>query len=106
MSSGRRQLFVYWRVDAASSQAALQAARALQGRLQAEHVGLRSALFLRKDDVKAQATLMETYAVDDAIDAAGVGPVLQQCIESAGNAALARWLCSPRHVEVFEQCDD
>lgn len=106
MTLGRRQLFVYWRVDAASSQAALQAVRELQRGLRAEHVGLRTALFMRQDDVAPESTLMETYTLDAAIDTAGVGPVLQQYIESAGLAALARWLRSPRHVEVFEQRDD
>jgi hypothetical protein len=106
MTPGPRQLFVYWRAAAADAPAALQAVRALQDAMARRHPGLRCALYLRQDPSAAGATLMETYALDIAVAAEGLGPALQEEIEAAAGNALATWLRGARHVEVFALVDD
>jgi hypothetical protein len=101
MVPGRRQLFIYWRVASAELDAALQALRAWQATLRAEHPALQCQLYQRHDGSKDEATVMEAYA-----DASpGIDDALRRHIEHAGNAVLQRWLRGPRHVEVFDACD-
>ena len=102
MAPGQRQLFIYWRVAPAELSAALQALRAWQARLSAEHPALQCRLFLRHQASKDEATVMETYADAEP----GIDEVLRRHIEHAGNAELQRWLRGSRHVEVFDALDE
>ena len=73
------------------------AALNLQSTLCRDHPGLQAELLRRPDLRDGQATLMETYAHADGVDAA-----LAQAIEAAALKSLARWLKGPRHCERFE----
>ena len=101
MVPGRRQLFIYWRVAPAELDAALQALRAWQAMLRAEHPALQCQLYQRDDGSKDEATVMEAYAHAST----GIDDALRRHIEQAGNGVLQRWLRGPRHVEVFDACD-
>jgi len=97
-----RQLFIYWRCAGAERDAALAATLALQARLREQMPDLQAQLFVRTDTEGAgTATLMETYARADGLDAAG-----QQRIEREARAALAAWCQGVRHVEAFEPVAD
>ena len=87
------RLYVYYRVDQADFASVQAAALDLQASLRHAHPGL-----LRRPDLRdGQATLMETYAQPDGVDAA-----LAKAIEAAALESLARWLKGPRHCERFE----
>lgn len=99
---GRRQLFVYWHLDAADVSVALGAVQAMQRQLRAAKPTLSTGLYRRSDLAGDKATLMETYACPgDGVDAA-----LQQHIETVAAVALQPWQRGARHVEVFDACDD
>jgi DNA-binding GntR family transcriptional regulator len=102
MAPGRRQLFIYWRVAPAEVPVALQALRAWQAELCAQHPSLQCRLYQRHDGSQHEATVMESYA--RAVP--GVDEALRQHIEHAGTALLQRWLRGPRHVEVFDALPD
>lgn len=102
MSPGRRQLFLYWRVAPAQVDAALQALHAWQRQLREQHPALQATVYLRREAAAAEATVMESYALQDA---AGIGDALQRHIEQAGDALLRPWLQGHRHVEVFDRHD-
>ena len=91
------RLYVYYRVDQADFVAVRAAALDLQATLRRDHPGLQAELLRRPDLREGQATLMETYAQADGVDAA-----LAQAIEAAAAKSLARWLKGPRHCERFE----
>ena len=91
------RLYVYYRVDQADFAAVQAAALDLQSSLRRAHPGLQAELLRRPDLRDGQATLMETYAQADGVDAA-----LAQAIEAAAAKSLARWLKGPRHCERFE----
>ena len=102
MVPGRRQLFIYWRIAPAELGTALQALRHWQESLRAAHPALQCRLYRRHDGTADTATVMECYA-----DAApGIDEALRQHIERAGSLLLQPWLRGPRHVEVFDACDD
>lgn len=102
MAPGPRQLFIYWRVSPADLPIALQALRAWQATLKAEHPALHCRLYRRHEGSPHETTVMETYA-----DAApGICEALCEHIEQAGSAVLKRWLRGPRHVEVFDALPD
>jgi len=88
-------LFTYWRIDPAALPAALAAARLAQQQLCLAWPGLTARLYERSDPV-AMATVMETYAAPEGIDASG-----QARIEAALTAALAGLPAGERHVEAF-----
>ena len=91
------RLYVYYRVDQADFVAVRAAALDVQATLRRDHPGLQAELLRRPDLRDGQATLMETYAQADGVDAA-----LAQAIEAAAAKSLARWLKGPRHCERFE----
>ena len=91
------RLYVYYRVDQADFVAVRAAALDVQATLRRDHPGLQAELLRRPDLRDGQATLMETYAQADGVDAA-----LAQVIEAAAAKSLARWLQGPRHCERFE----
>jgi quinol monooxygenase YgiN len=94
------QLFVYYRVHSDHVLAAGAALRALHAGWQREAPTLGCELMQRVDDGgPGQVTLMEIYR-----HAEGVAPAWQQRIEREARAALAPWLVSERHVEVFAPC--
>jgi Domain of unknown function (DUF4936) len=103
MALGRRELFVYWKVQSRVAADALSATRAMQRTLQASHPALHMRLYLRDDGRSGLATLMETYALDSGTD--GIDAALRQSIEQAA-ATLVRWQSGARHVEVFEAVGD
>lgn len=103
---GERQLFVYWRLASADVSSAVRAVRSLQCQCRAEHRGLMAALLMREDPSAAQATLMETYALDANVSPGGIGLELQLLINTACDEATRPWRDGERHVEVFCSSDE
>jgi uncharacterized protein DUF4936 len=95
-----RELFIYYRIPAASASAALQTVLALQARLRRRHPGLNARL-LRRPETTDPQTWMETYAFP--LDAGGVTPEIEAEIESAA-MGLAPFIAGARHIEVFAPC--
>ncbi len=95
-----RELFVYWKLDAASADGAVAATAAMQADLLQTHPELQARVYRRSDTRGEIATLMETYANHEA---AGVGPALQAAIEAAAVRHLQGWCDGPRHVEAFDK---
>lgn len=92
---GTRELYVYYRVDPARVDAALDAVRRWQMSLAASHVGL-SARVLTKHGLSGDApTFMEIYTAP-----AGISADLQASIEQSA-LALGDHLQGSRHVEGF-----
>ena len=98
---GDRRLFTYWRSGRADVTAAAHAVRALHRELRAQYPGLQAALYVREDLAIADATLMESYAVEDSVSNGGVTADLQALIEQAAEQATRVWRRGQRHVEVF-----
>ena len=108
-----RELFVYYRVRSAQTDAAHRAALAFQGELRSRHPALMARLLCRAENPihgidsdsadAGEQTWMETYAIDARTDAAGVSQALQAEIE-AGGRALAPFIHGTRHTEVFIAC--
>ena len=93
-----RELFVYYRVDAANASAAGRAVAAMQERLRHAHPGLVARLLSRAGSDSAEQTWMETYALPASAGGIDAG------IEAAIEAAAADWrslVAGPRHVEAF-----
>jgi hypothetical protein len=100
--SGRRELYVYYRVAPAHWRAAADAVSAWQQEVRSARPGL-IARVLRRLDVRDDAiTLMETYAFES--DTGTVDDALQSAIER-GPPALQAWLNGQRHVEPFDTLD-
>ena len=99
MSDGPAQVFVYYRVRAASAAAAIAAVQAGQADLRVTLPGLACTLSRRADEAAEHLTLMETYA-----HATGVTAAAQHDIERQMRAALEAWLVGERHIEVFVPC--
>ena len=98
-----RELFIYYRIDAAFAAAARREVEAMHDRLRQAHPGLAARLLTRAGDSPAQQTWMETYALRGA--PAGVGADIEAGIE----AEAARWahlVAGPRHVEAFVAAGD
>lgn len=100
MTLGAHQLFVYWRVASADTEAALQALRDWQRSLEVRHPALRTRRYLRSDGTRGDATVMEVYALNAA---PGIDVALQRQVEQEGSSVLQRWLRGVRHVEVFDE---
>jgi len=97
-----RELFVYYRVDAANAAAARHAVRAMHERLRHDHPGLEARLLIRAGDGSTPLTWMETYALPDS--AVGIDASLEAVID----AAAGDWrdlVAGPRHVEAFIASD-
>ncbi|MDP1535260.1 MAG: DUF4936 family protein [Rubrivivax sp.] len=95
--TGGRELYIYWRLPAASLAVARAALRDWQALLQAQVPTLAARVLVRADAAQDQATVMETYAL-----AGGVGTALQGRIASEGDAVTAPWRQGDRHTEVFD----
>jgi hypothetical protein len=105
MASGRRQVFIYYRVRLAQSDTAIDAAHRMQQTLCDRWPGLRVALMRRPDtDNTTEVTLMETYALDAAVAPHGIDHALQDHIEALAQAELGTFISGARHVEVFDTC--
>ena len=102
MPLGQRQLFIYWRVASRDLPTALHAVREWQAGLIAQHPTLRCGLYQRIDAAQADATVMESYAIDSALPHPGIDEALCRHIDQAGHAQLQHWLRGARHVEVFD----
>ena len=102
MPLGQRQLFIYWRVAGSNLPAALNALRQWQAGLMAQQPGLRCGLYQRTGTAQADATVMESYAIDAALPHPGIDDALCRYIDQAGHAQLQHWLRGARHVEVFD----
>ena len=100
--AGGRELFVYYRVAAASAHGARAAVEVLQAALREAHPGLEARLLRRRGDGPAGGveTWMETYARPASPD--GVDAALQRAIEEGAAVALAAWVDGARHSEAFE----
>ena len=98
-----RELYVYYRVRAATAADALAAVRRMQRELRARHPELIARLLRRPEAADGLQTWMETYAVDPAREGGGVGSELQSDIENQAQALLPL-LDGARHVEVFVAC--
>lgn len=108
MAAGPRRIFVYYRVAPDAEAAAVAAVQRAQAELRRRFEGLATELLRRPADpaapVPGPVTLMETYAMDVRLRAAGVDEPLQAMIEKMLQPVLAGVLAGPRHVEVFEAC--
>ena len=102
MPLGRRLLFVYWRVAPADLPSALEALREWQAGLVEIHPALRCGLYRRSDGAEAQATVMESYALESAGPHDGIDDTLHAYIDESGRSVLKRWLRGARHVEMFD----
>jgi hypothetical protein len=104
MCCGRRQLFIYYRVNAAQADDAVAAVSAMQRLLRERHAGLQTALLRRPETNDPELTLMETYALDASAAPAGIDAGLQAAIEQQAKQSLSALIAGARHVEVFETC--
>jgi uncharacterized protein with NRDE domain len=102
--TGRRHVFVYYRVPAAHAGAAIEAARRMQWSLRQQHAGLQAAVMRRPVPAEGTVTVMETYARDAAEAPGGVDEALQRDIDAHAALAMAAWTVGPRHAEVFDAC--
>jgi hypothetical protein len=104
MARGRRHLFIYYRLAAEQTPAALAAARSAQRALCARHAGLHAALMQRPPaPSEGERTLMETYGVDEGSRPQGLDAPLIDEIEAVMGEALSPWLAPlARHTELFE----
>lgn len=98
-----RELYVYYRVRTSDAAAAEREVRGLQAELRTMTSGLVARLLCRPGAVDGRQTWMETYAIDPAVDADGVGPRLEALIEARAAEQLTR-IDGSRHVEVFLAC--
>jgi len=99
-----RELFVYYRVDAASVRRARQAVDAMQGALRSAHPGLQTRL-LERIAVDGRITWMETYAFPAAARPAGVDAAIEKDIVERARP-LAPFFDGDRHVEAFHACGE
>ncbi len=92
------ELYIYWKVDAAQLQQALQATHTLQGLLRQRYPGLHARVLQRADSA-GLPTLMEVYGLPG-----GLPPAVQRDIEEQAALHLAPLGPSSlqRHVERFE----
>jgi hypothetical protein len=95
-----RELFIYYRIEAAGASTALATVQAFQQRLRQRHPGLAARVLRRTDETSDPQTWMETYSFDGP---AGVTPDLHAQIEAEASA-LAPFLAGPRHIEAFSPC--
>jgi hypothetical protein len=100
--SGRRELYVYYRVAPAHWRAAADAVSAWQQELRSAHPGLIARVLRRPDARDDAVTLMETYAFEPGTGA--IDDALQMAIER-GPPALRAWLIGERHAEPFDALD-
>ena len=101
MNLGTRQLFVYWRLPSSGLAEAVVSMRQLQGKLSSSHQELVCSLFVRSDG--ADATLMESYAIEGPANSSGIDVQLQREITELGDAQSSGWRTGLRHVEVFDK---
>ncbi|MFO1220819.1 MAG: DUF4936 family protein [Burkholderiaceae bacterium] len=101
MSSTQRELFVYYRVDAAECEQASGAVRAFQQALRTAHPALTTRLLRRPETKGGQVTLMEMYALDPAACPDGIDDAWLARIEGAA-IVVRRWQHGERHVEWFD----
>jgi hypothetical protein len=93
-----RELFIYYRVDAANAATARRAVLAMHDRLRRAHPKLEARLLIRAGDGSTPQTWMETYAVPGAAD--GVGADVEAWIEAEA-ASWSHLANGPRHAEAF-----
>jgi hypothetical protein len=93
-----RELFVYYRIDAAAAAAARDAVEAMQARLRSAHPGLVARLLIRDEHGSTPQTWMETYALPGS--SAGANRDVEAAVEAQA-AAWATLRAGPRHVETF-----
>ena len=98
-----RELYVYYRAPEADAVAVEADAMRLQSVLRARNAGLLTRLLRRPVASDGLSTWMEVYAMDAAVEPAGVSTALQADIEREAARQLAR-IEGPRHVEVFIAC--
>jgi len=95
-----RELFIYYRIEAAGASTALATVHAFQQRLRQRHPGLVARILRRTDELSDSQTWMETYSL---AGSGGVTPELQAQIEAEA-ASLSPFLAGPRHSEAFSPC--
>jgi Domain of unknown function (DUF4936) len=104
MNSGRRQLFIYYRLKPGNEAAVMQQVIEAQRLLMQEVPGLRAVCLRRPPLPGTPVTLMETYAIDACTDPDGVSPETEAAVERAITAQIGSFIDGPRHVEIFEAC--
>ena len=107
MDSGRRQIFVYYRIASGYEGSVVREVLSRQAALMRETPGLVARLLMRPaqaGEEGAPRTMMETYVMDARASAEGVGIELQARIESLMAEATASAIDGVRHIEVFEAC--
>jgi len=92
-----RELYIYYRVAAATWREAAMAVHAMQQQLRHSRPDLSARLLHRPDAQGGDVTLMEVYT--DATR--GIDDTLAAQIEAAA-VALRPWLRGPRHCESFD----
>ena len=98
-----RELYVYYRVPERDAVAAEADAKRLQAALRTKIPGLLTRLLRRPVASDGLSTWMEIYAMDAAVDPAGISDALQADIEREAARQLTR-IEGQRHVEVFVAC--
>ena len=101
MNLGTRQLFFYWRLPSSALAAALVSMRSFHAAFSSSHDGLACSLFVRSD--RADATLMERYAIEGSILPGGIDAQLEREITALGDAQSSSWRQGLRHVEAFDE---
>ena len=102
MRSGRRCLFIYYRLAERALPDACGAVRRAQQALCERHPGLTAELLQRPQaSADGWRTVMETYVMDAAREPEGIDAALGSAIEAEIQAVLRPWLAGPRHVEAF-----
>jgi hypothetical protein len=104
MTAGRRELFVYYRVDEGIWQVACEAVHEFQRALRAAEPGLSARVLRRPDAGGGLVTLMEVYSIDARSSPEGIDEAWQLRIEDAAQS-MRQWLRSDRHVECFDAID-
>lgn len=104
MRLGPRQAFIYWRVAPADLDASIQALHDFQRERRAANPGLVTGLF-RRPPADGPATIMETYALRQSVQAGGLDDGQIVAIDAEAARRTRAWCIGSRHVEVFEALD-
>jgi Domain of unknown function (DUF4936) len=104
LTSELRRWFIYYRIQPEDSVAVIAAVRQFQSELRQRCPGLTAELFRRTPEASGLLTLMEIYALPDALPSPDVpAQDWPACIEAAASV-IRPWLQGERHLETFVPC--